>query len=73
MLRQKIRLLILNKKAHPHFKKVARFMILVGILWILSFPYMARNVFTSENALHASILKTKFGQEPTAFTEFKNI
>lgn len=52
MLRSKIRDLILNKKSHPYLKKISKVLIIVGILWILAFPYIARNVFTSENGLN---------------------
>jgi hypothetical protein len=58
MLRSKIRKLVLNKENHPLLKKLTRILIIIGILWIFSFPYIARNVFTSENALKGSFLET---------------
>ena len=41
-----------NEEYRPVLKKVFRILIIVGLLWIVSFPYIARKVFTSENALH---------------------
>ena len=58
MLRQKIRALIQNDRANPIIKKFARLLIIIGIIWILSFPYMARKVFTSENAFSGDFLDT---------------
>ena len=73
MLRERIRKLILNKKSHPTFKRLARLLILIGILWILSFPYLARKVFTSENALNAEFLSSFFESDSTSYSTFKTL
>lgn len=71
MLRQKVRRFLINRNNHPTLKRLFRVMIFLGILWILSFPYLARNVFTSENAFNGEFLKTTFGQDTSGFTAFK--
>lgn len=43
----------------------------MGIIWLLSFPYIARNVFTSENALSAESYDPKFGEDSTAYGYYK--
>jgi hypothetical protein len=58
MLRKRVRSFILNKKNHPLIKKLARILIFIGILWIFAFPYISRNVFTSENALMGDFMET---------------
>ena len=73
MLRQKVRAIILNKKLHPLLKKLTRLMIFVGILWILSFPYIARRVFTSENALNGEFLDTTFSSESSSYPTYKTL
>ena len=73
MLRQKIRDFVINKKNHPKIKKLARFLIVLGVLWIFSFPYISRNVFTSENALNGGFLETTFNLDGTSYSVFKTI
>lgn len=36
----------------------------MGLLWILSFPYAAKDVFTSENALRGDYLESQFKKDP---------
>ena len=73
MLRQKIRNFVINKDNHPKIKKLARLLIVIGVLWILSFPYISRNVFTSENALNGDFLDTTFNLDGTSYSVFKTI
>ena len=73
MLRDRLRKLILNKKSHPYLKKIARLLIIIGILWILSIPYTSRRVFTSENALNAEFLKPWFESDSTSYATFKTL
>jgi hypothetical protein len=63
MLREKLRYVLTNKKYHPHLKKLGRLLIIVGILWIISFPFMARKVFTSENALNGDYIQSNFEKD----------
>ena len=56
MFRSRLRAFIINEKNFPLIKKLSRILILVGIIWVMSFPYMARRVFTSENALNTEFL-----------------
>lgn len=58
MLRQRLRAFVLDSKNHGTLVKLARFLIVVGVLWLMSFPYISRNVFTSENALDGFFLET---------------
>lgn len=44
--------LIAVPKNYSKIKKLSKFMILIGILWLLSFPLMSKNIFASENALN---------------------
>lgn len=60
MIRTVVRKFATDKKFRPAIKVLTRIMHVVGVLWILSFPYMARNVFTSENALRGDRLATQF-------------
>ncbi|CDW75530.1 glycosylphosphatidylinositol anchor attachment 1 [Stylonychia lemnae] len=48
-------------------------MIFLGILWILTFPYISRNVFTSENALNGEFLETSFGKDAYGYSAYKTI
>lgn len=73
MLRQKIRSFVLNVQNHGRIKKFSRSLILVGLLWILSFPFISRNVFTSENALSGEFLETQFNLDGTTYTVFKSL
>lgn len=61
MLRTKLRSLFVKKENHPYVHKLFRFIALLGIFWLLTFPYISRNVFTSENALNGTYLHTEFG------------
>ena len=58
MLRHRVRKFVINDKNHPLIKKLARLLIIIGVLWLFSFPYISRNVFTSENALNGEFLET---------------
>ena len=60
MLRHKLRAFVVDQTNHPLIKKLSRVLFLVGILWLASFPYTSRNVFTSENALNGEYLETNF-------------
>ena len=71
MLRQKLRSFVLNSNNHPLLKRIARFMIAIGVLWLFSFPYISRNVFTSENALNGEFLETRFNQDGGAYSTYK--
>jgi hypothetical protein len=64
---------VLNEKNHPLIKKLSRLLILIGVLWLLSFPYISRNVFTSENALNGEFVETQFNLDGTAYANFKVI
>ena len=63
MLRHKLRAFVLDSANHGKLVKLARLMIVVGVLWLLSFPYISRNVFTSENALDGNLLETAFDSD----------
>ena len=60
MLRKKLRLIVTNKKQRDKFKGFACLLPLIGVLWIMSFPYMGSPLFTSENALNGVQLASSF-------------
>ena len=48
---------------------------IVGFLWIFSGPWLARNIFTSENALRVTNIDTLFNHDKLtkkAFNRIKN-
>jgi hypothetical protein len=53
--------------------KVLRLCILIGVVWIFSFPFMAREVFTSENAFNGMHLTTNFETDPRTIKTFEKI
>ena len=65
-LRKIVRALATDKKYRHKIKVVTRLFIILCVLWILSFPYMSRKVFTSENAIRAR-LTTEFGKDEGEF------
>lgn len=75
MLRSKIKHLLVTPHLRSKLSKFLRMLSIVGFLWILSFPYMAGDSFTSENAFKGDFLYTKFDSDallmPT-FNKFKN-
>ena len=73
MLRKRVRAFAMEKKYRPCIKMITRLMQVVGILWILSFPFMARNVFTSENALRGERVQTYFNENDAAYPTYQRI
>jgi hypothetical protein len=65
-LRKIVRALATDKKYRHKIKVVTRLFIILGVLWLISFPYMSRKVFTSENAIRARLTNT-FGIDETEF------
>ena len=59
MLRKKVKQFATEKRFRPALKLLSRILHIVGLCWIVSFPYMAREVFTSENALRGDRIKTE--------------
>jgi hypothetical protein len=41
-----------------HLSQLLRILAIVGVLWIISFPYTAQDVFTSEKALEGAFLES---------------
>jgi hypothetical protein len=75
MLRKKVRQLVTNPVSRARLAKLMRVLSIVGFLWIISFPYIARDSFTSENAFKGEFLSTKFDHDAIlipAFNKFKN-
>ena len=75
MLRRRIRALVEEEKYRPHLNLLFKVTMTIGILWIISFPYFARGVFTSENAFRPGAAVPTFGvdDEGTVFSIFTNI
>ena len=74
MLRKKVRLLITEKKYRGKWRVFAQLVVMLGLLWLMSFPYMSRAVFTSENALNGKGLEPDFAKDAaTSFSVYKRI
>ena len=73
MLRNKLRAFVVDKKNHPVIKKLSRVLFVVGLIWLITFPYISRNVFTSENALNGEYLETQFNMDGNTYTIFKQM
>ena len=73
MLRKNVRAIFTEKRFRPKLKFLSRLMILIGLLWLISFPYMSRLVFTSENALRAKIIPTFGKSDSGIYPMFKRI
>jgi hypothetical protein len=71
MLRHKVRAFLLNEGNHPLIKRLSHLLVVIGVLWLLSFPYISRNVFTSENALNGELLDTQFNLDAGVYSTFK--
>lgn len=75
MLRSKVRNLWAIESHRSVFTKVLRVFALVGLLWIISYPYAGQDVFTSENALRGDYLVSQFKTSPRImkiFNSFKD-
>merc|ERR1711957_869029 len=64
MIRTRIRALFVEEHLQTKLARCFRLLIFVGFLWWLSFPYIAQEVFTSENALNGSYLDSEFKLNP---------
>ena len=53
-----------------NFIKVLRVFAVIGLLWLISFPYSADDVFTSENALKGEFVVSQFFSNPRIMTIF---
>jgi hypothetical protein len=53
MLREKIRKIFIEKRYRDRVKQLMKFLMFVGLVWLVTFPYVSRNIFTSENALNS--------------------
>jgi hypothetical protein len=51
MIRSKVRALFVEERLQTKFARSLRLLIVAAILWWIAFPYIAQDVFTSENAL----------------------
>ena len=65
MLRDKVHKMLTDECQRTRLQKVLRLLAVIGVIWIFSFPYMAREVFTSENAFNGHYLKTQFDKQST--------
>lgn len=71
MIRSKLREIVLSEKFRPYLRKLGRLLVIIGILWIFSFPFIARKVFTSENALHGEFMKSGLNADSSIYAKFK--
>lgn len=72
MLRKKIRQVISEETSRERLSKLLRLLTLIGFVWILSFPYMANEVFTSENAFNGEFLKSAWRHDKAIYPVFKD-
>ena len=73
MLRRKIRIMMTDKTHRVKVKMFFKSVIIVGLLWIMSFPYMSRIVFTSENALSGKGMQADFCKGGECFSNYMRI
>lgn len=73
MLRKRVRAFVLDRGNHPLIKKLARVLVVIGLLWIFAFPFISRNVFTSENALKGEFLDTQFNLDGGAYATYRTM
>ena len=73
MLRQKLRRILVEEKLRSRFSKLLNILAVVGFLWIFSGPYIARKVFTSENALKVDGVDTYIGKDKLTLETFTRI
>ena len=60
MFRIYIRILATDQNYRGVAKSIGKFAFGLALLWFISFPYLSRGHFTSENALDAVSVDTKF-------------
>ena len=63
MLRQKLRRILVEEKLRNKFAKVLNLVAIVGFMWIFAGPGIAREAFTSENALRVQQIETAFNRD----------
>lgn len=73
MLREKFHKMLTDEKQRTRLQKALRILAFIGIMWIFSFPYMARDIFTSENAFSGTYLTTKFDKGTATIQVFNQI
>jgi hypothetical protein len=73
MLREKFHKMLTDEKQRTRLQKALRLLAFMGIMWIFSFPFMAREVFTSENAFNGTYLTTKFDKGQATIEVFNQI
>lgn len=73
MLRAKVLNFFQSKKLRPQVERLAALLYVVGLVWILIFPNLAGNVFTSENALQGDRLHPHFHQSSVPPNNFQRI
>lgn len=65
--------MLTNEYQRAKLQKVLRLLVFVAIVWIFSFPYMAREVFTSENAFRGHFLTTRLDKDDQLKPIFERI
>ena len=73
MLRQKLRQVLVEERLRSRLSKLLNLATVIGILWILSGPWIAKKVFTSENALRQDRVQTSFDTDKLTVEVFDRI
>jgi len=73
MFRKKMFLAVMAKKNRKKMQFLGRALLFAGILWFLSFPYLSRGVFTSENAVRFRSSEPTVGQNGGSYHKYKVI
>ena len=73
MLRQHIKAVIFERRYYPTLRRLTRLFVIIGIGWILTFPFISKNVFTSENALNGEFLEPRANLDTQAYTSYRQI
>ena len=74
MLRKKVTAILSDKNQQHKVKNLLRVVTIIGFFWILSFPYIGDNIFTSENALDSKQQEPYFEDQVKSITTiFKSL
>ena len=73
MFRKVVRNALTIDKQRRRLSKLLRLITLVGFLWILAFPYMAQDSFTSENALNGTYMTSLMQHDELVLPTFERL
>ena len=66
MLRKRINSLLTEPTKQDRLVSFLRLLVIIGVLWLVSFPFIAQDIFISENALDARQIQPSMSVGETA-------